>query len=67
MKKRADQVRVGDRVDGSKVERIREFGPMLGEAYGYARNVDIYLAPNGAWMIGPSLICVRGDILLNVE
>jgi hypothetical protein len=66
MKKRADQVKIGDTIQGSKVEHIREYGPMLGEAYGYARNVEIHMAPNKAWMTPPSVMAVRGDILLDV-
>lgn len=66
MKKRADQVKIGDLVNGSKVESVTPFGPMLGEAYGYARNVEIYLAPNRAWMTPGEVMHVRGDILVNV-
>lgn len=67
MKKRADKVKVGDMIDGSKVEHVSEYGPMLGEAYGYARNVEIHTAPNRGWMTPRTVMCVRGDILLNVS
>lgn len=66
MKKRADQVKIGDLVNGSKVESVTQFGPMLGEAYGYARNVEIYLAPHRGWMTAGEVMHVRGDILLSV-
>jgi tmRNA-binding protein len=66
MKKRADQIKAGDVVEGCKVESIRHFGPMLGEAYGYARNVEMHLAPHRGWMIPGSVKAVRGDILLSV-
>lgn len=67
MKKRADQVKVGERVNGTRVEAVRHHGPMLGEAYGYARNVDIELAPDAGWMLPRTFMAVRGDILLNVS
>lgn len=67
MKKRADQIKVGDVVEGCKVESVREFGPMLGEAYGYARNVEMRLAPHKGWKIGPTVKAIRGDLLVSVS
>lgn len=66
MKKRADQVKAGDVVNFTKVEHVREYGPMLGEAYGYARNVEIHLAPHSGWGTPRTVMAVRGDILLSV-
>lgn len=64
MKKRADQVKVGDTVQFCKVESVHEYGPMLGEAYGYARNVEIVLAPHAGWKTPRTVMAVRGDILV---
>ena len=66
MKKRADQIKIGDTIQGSKVEHVSEFGPMLGEAYGYARNVEIHVASDRGWMTPGVVMNIRGDILLDV-
>lgn len=66
IKKRADEIRVGEIVHGKRVESVEVSGPMHGEETGYARTIEICYAASKGWMIPGSVGIYRGDVLLNV-